>query len=262
MTASKIGTSPLPTEAPINTSRPHLIVAITLFSASLGLGYQAWGVVSADYRERVIVSGVLSTAPRPFRIMSGDECVGVVTTSSTEDTENTHTRRFLGGGSVRVRFQGRDIALGGSYQLVTNSVNQVIAIQANGATLGFMVSATAISSDEQRGYRSSIAVSRDGKPLFAHTLPLPGPLTVSHRRGGYFDLIAPFRSFSREQLSPLSLVQGVAPPRVEEGTCHPTGAIDLDNIVRKIVTTSDASSLGALRLPNLADVTRLLKVPS
>ncbi len=256
------GTPQLLTEAPINTSRRHLIIALTFLCASLGLGYQAWGVVSSDYREQIIVSGVLSTVPRPFRVMSGDECVGVFATTLSEDTENSHTRRFSGGGSVRVRLQGRDISIGGSYQLVSNSVNQVILIQANGSTVGFRASATAVSSDEQRGYRSSLTISRDDRSLFAHTIPLPGPLTVSHRQGGYFDLIAPFRSFSREQSSPLSLAHTIVPPRVEEGTCHPTGAIDLDTMVRKMVAPSDTTSLGALKLPSLADFTRLLKVPS
>lgn len=219
--------SPLHLGAPtINTTAPQRIIALIILTLSLGIGWRAWAVVSGHYHDQVVLSGFLSQIPQTLRLMSNGSCVGVLASRYGEESPGGAEQTFDGGGNVRLRWRGRDIVVGGAYHLATNMINQLYDIEARLGALGFFVRARIVGTDR---YRGSVSIFAGEQQIQSIPIDVPGPLSVSERAGGVFDVVAPIRSFRQSRSILIDRVVSIEP-----GTCNPTGSLDLDKLLERI----------------------------
>lgn len=127
---------------------------------------------------------------------------------------------------MRLRWQGREIVVGGGYHLATNMVNQLSVVEARLSALGFLIRASVVGTDR---YRGSVTIFSGNQQIQSIPLEVPGPLSVSERAGGVFDVVAPMRSF-RQSRSP-SFADII---RLEPGTCNPTDSLDLSELLKRV----------------------------
>lgn len=202
----------------------------------LGIGWGAWAFVSSHYQSQVVLSGILSRTAQPFRVVSQDSCVGVLTTSyAVTDNNGSSDQTFEGGGSIRLRWQGRDVVVGGAYHLEANMVNQLSVVETQLSGLGYVLRASVVGTDRYRG-AATIFMGED--QVQSVPIDVPGPLSVSERAGGRFDVVAPLRTF--RQSHPIALSNLI---RLEPGTCDPNGALDLAAVAKQISGTLPTDKL-------------------
>lgn len=130
---------------------------------------------------------------------------------------------------MRLGWQGREVTVGGAYHLETNMVNQLSVVQARLSALGLIVRGGVVGTDR---YRGSINIFAGEQKIQTIPIDLPGPLSVSSRAGGAFDIVAPLRSFREPRPSPVAHLI-----HLERGTCNPTGILDLSDFIEQIPNT-------------------------